>query len=1752
MNKCLYLKHRGSGVDSMWKAISALMLLAMLACISTARAAERNDRALYNQAMARFNEKSYRKAISSFQELVRRYPGSRLRFNAIYQTGLCFERLHENAEAVRIYGELVKEGADTIWEARAHWRKAMAIEKESPSYSADDKEREDRRKSCIDEFRKSEEIYAKFPGFLDERCQMLLSRSFFEKRRLGADEKAIATARKAAGLNPSRHILIEALLVLGEIQRSSYEYKDAIRTFNRLLELKPDSKIVRDAMGEIKNAYDSLDEPTETLRWARKILERFPGDKYALETEKRITRPVLDLGTCGFFNETGDTAKFQIYSRNITEASMRAYRVDLVDLLSSVLETDKEFKMSLPEAPCAEWDIPINDSGDYRQVTTCSHTPFKETGAYVLEARSGGLSNRNLLFITDLALLCTYCNDGIVIFASHMKTGEPFEGVEIFSTEFGDHAFSVKPVGKTDRNGLFHFNTEKGIDDFFMIIGRNGSNSAFIPDLFTAEKIADSHKTKGRAYLYTDRPVYRPGQKVYFRGIARVLSDDVLGDLEDGKVEISITNPRNEEVYRASENPSEFGTVNGEYALPEKAKPGIWKITADVWGDLCSMEFSVEEYKKPEYIVTMSPGRPFYCPGEKAEVNLKAEYYSGGPVPGGLIRYSIFSHLQSLRPVRKDPFSWFLGEDSSGGTYSRVAEETAVFTGEAATDNKGKASFSFTVPQNKEDSVLRIEARVSDQSRREVIETIWLKAPTAPWYVDLSAPRYVKPGENTGVKINVQDLEGSPCSIPLEMKVFQTESRLKRVKNFSSYENVITRELLSQKLQTGNDGSAEWMFKPETEGGIRILAVTPGSSAENSAFFKDLYVRESSLQDKMRHDGVLIESERNTYSPGEKAIVSIIAINGGNSAFVEISGKSTKKIEVIPLKENKAVVEIPVDEGCVPCMKIGAAVVKDGYISCNVREFMILPRSKFLNIDVMPDHETCDVGGKSNITLSVRNSDGKPVKAELSLDLVDLSLFAVKEERSIDIKRFFYGSDYHYYRWEPHSMNDFSLPLWQVGLNKGLFGLFSQLACFCPPPPPLETMSTDALKGDSSMNLVIRRNFPDTAFWSANILTDDKGMAKVSVPLPDSLTTWRARAIGVTKDTKVGSATVKINTRKDLFVRLEMPRFLVQKDESMIVGIVHNNTDKALDLKAVLEADGLELLEPTEKKLSVQAGKEVKAEWRIRAVKAGKAGVCIKALVQGHSDAVALPLPIHPHGIEESFHNAGEAGSGKSATLALELPPSAIPETTSCELVISPSLASVVMESLDYLESYPYWCNEQATSRLYPFMLTRKMLAESGIRNIEFERRCSIQEEKCVDCIRRGQNGDGGWGWWSRGESCPEMTSYVLMGLKEAMDCGTAFDSKSIEKAVFYLKGECRKAGMSLPDDKATMLHAISLYGKLDPPERNVVLRLYCERDRLSDYGRPLLLMLLEKIGEKNKMGILISNLEDRAQIMGNMAFYGAGQSIAHQKVEETAGVLMALEKVRPDHPLIRKMINYLASAREGNHWETTVDTAKAVSAITHHMIRSGDLACEYPVLVSLNGKKIFDEKVTKENILNYPGKIRIPASSLKIGKNEWLIEPGEQCRSILFSSMLKTVLLQEDIPADGELLTIKREFVPLESSGENRATLKEVRSRERFKVRITMEAQRDLNYLVLEDPRPAGCEVPAGSFDEEDRQVHRELHDDRAVFFFYSLSRGVHTIEYTLRAETPGNYHVMPATLSMMYMPSIQGRSAESRITVK
>ncbi len=139
------------------------------------------------------------------------------------------------------------------------------------------------------------------------------------------------------------------------------------------------------------------------------------------------------------------------------------------------------------------------------------------------------------------------------------------------------------------------------------------------------------------------------------------------------------------------------------------------------------------------------------------------------------------------------------------------------------------------------------------------------------------------------------------------------------------------------------------------------------------------------------------------------------------------------------------------------------------------------------------------------------------------------------------------------------------------------------------------------LKPERLVQPKIRKAFPDTAFWAADLVTDSAGHAHAKVEFPDSLTTWRATARGVTPDTKVGGATLKTIVRKNLILRLVVPRFFVQGDEVVISALVHNYLANAKTARVSLEAGGLDVLEGGTKDVSIPSRGEASVDWRVRA-----------------------------------------------------------------------------------------------------------------------------------------------------------------------------------------------------------------------------------------------------------------------------------------------------------------------------------------------------------------------------------------------------------------------------------------------------------------------------------------------------------------------------------------------------------------------
>ena len=257
------------------------------------------------------------------------------------------------------------------------------------------------------------------------------------------------------------------------------------------------------------------------------------------------------------------------------------------------------------------------------------------------------------------------------------------------------------------------------------------------------------------------------------------------------------------------------------------------------------------------------------------------------------------------------------------------------------------------------------------------------------------------------------------------------------------------------------------------------------------------------------------------------------------------------------------------------------------------------------------------------------------------------------------------------------------------------------------------------LKPERLVQPKIRKAFPDTAYWMADVHTGSNGQATVHFDYPDAITSWRATTRGVTQDTKVGSAVVNTIVRKNLMVRLVVPRFFRRGDEITLSTIVQNYLPTEKVAQVSMEFTGLQVLDGAQQNVKVPSRGLMKVDYRVRVRDVDSARVLGKALTDVESDAMELTLPVVPFGVKLAVAKSGSvAVPGRSDTLLpLTFPPGAEAGTRKLTIEVTPSIAGTVFAALNYLTSYPYGCTEQTMSSFLPDVLVADAMKKLGVKS---------------------------------------------------------------------------------------------------------------------------------------------------------------------------------------------------------------------------------------------------------------------------------------------------------------------------------------------------------------------------------------------------------------------------------------------------
>jgi alpha-2-macroglobulin len=1380
------------------------------------------------------------------------------------------------------------------------------------------------------------------------------------------------------GWNVPRHLLVNAASIAvspGDRARAKYllaqqysrsgnlqDLARAIELFEEVIALGPSTPFYDDALFGAASQLatrgntrvvgpggEELRDYERALVLFRRLLSEFREGETQYYVPARqaialIVTPNLDVQVAGTF--LPDSEQEVVLSwRNVRQIELALVAVDLTKDLAFDGKRAWTEQIAVAGRPVVRrWTHDTKDSGNHRPgYEAVRLEPRLQPGAYVITASDGGAQTaRQLLLVSDTHILTHSGKSRMDVVVSNVITGQPVPSARVHLWQQHGNTFSQREV-TTDENGLARL-TPGDRNGLVLITAAAGSRQAH-HQLYSYFRGDDSRRTDApwRIYAFTDRPAYRPTETVQWKILARVRNDNRWDTPGDETLEYEITGPRGEKVATGRAVLTKFGSFWGELPLTADMALGVYHVTfktPGARGERGSAQlFRLEEYKLPEFEVKVVTNKDSsYRLGDRIEAVIEANYYFGGPVANAEVEAVVYQqpYFRHWYPWRE--YSWYYPPPQM--PYDRGT----VLTRETLrTDAEGRAIIRIDTPADGTDMTYRIEARVVDSSRREVAGQGEVRVMRHRYTVLAQPEHYMhRPGDSVSIDFKAVDANDKPVRTsgtvvvlrrtqvapgpqppPVPMPRGRGMRMPPRPYPAPQFKD---EEVQRAKISTDEKGEATFTFTSKKEGHyvIRWTSDEGGTPADVVTAETAVWVADRNTTDLAYHSGSLdLIVDRETIRNGETATVLVTTPASGRWVVISTAADDLLDTHVVKMDGTVKLLQFPVDARHSPNFFVNASSVFDRQLAQDIERIVVPPVEQFLDVDVTTDREQYEPRQSGTVTITTRDSSGKPVQAEVALAVSDEAVTAIQQDMAGDPRQFFYGEQ----RENPvqisaglHAQQYLLIEETQAivdgqgerdsreekvagGVVGAAVGGVAADMAMAPPPPPAAPMPVSAMRqsavaesitvtasaanvaqAEAPVEVQVRSDFRSTAFWKPDIITDVNGTATVKVDFPEALTTWRATARAATPGSQFGIASTTARTNMPLLVRLQAPRFFVVGDRVVVSAVINNNTDAALAVQPSLELEGLKLEGSSQAQtVQVAAHSEGRADWTVVAeslpkpatgadpVTSGRelqpsiAKLTVTARSASLSDAMERALPVYEHGIDKLVARSGKL-RGEEALVRLDLPEAR--RATELTVQIAPSIAVTMLDALPYLIEFPYGCTEQTMSRFLPAAvvantLEKLQLGRARVAGKQLDAVTTAGIARLFDM----QHDDGSWGWWKESSSDPWMTAYVVWGFSIARDAGLRFDSSRIDRAATWLERNLVQREGAI-HDQVWMLHALSAWRKAPSDQaRKVSEEVWKNRERLSAYSRALFALTAHRWGDAERASVLIRNLQDGVKI---------------------------------------------------------------------------------------------------------------------------------------------------------------------------------------------------------------------------------------------------------------------------------------------
>ncbi len=1349
---------------------------------------------------------------------------------------------------------------------------------------------------------------------------------------------------------------------------------------------------------------------------------------------------------------------------------------------------------------------------------------------------------------------------------------------------------------------------------------RAGLDTAIISDWADSFGYTRRVESASRTYVYTDRPIYRPGQTVYIKGIDRIGFDGSYEVWNKQPVTLKLTDAMSNDLYEVQLPVNEYGTFNTEFTLPQDATLGNYRI--EVLGQTSS--FSVEEYVPAAFKLETATNKEEYLNGETMQLEVQADYYFGVPLSEGTVSYSVTAQDYYFDRYEDEYFnfgrSWYY-------CYSCGYGDDFLFRGEADLNENGHAVITrelnfndlFDNADDESSKLLTVWVTAKDVSGRSVSTQRSFIVHKGDFYLGSRLSRYFTAVNSPlELKVKTVDVEGQPVAqSDIDRAVYRVKwetYKRQEVDGGFYYRSEKKLEQISQeKIKTNREGNWQGELSFAEEGEYEVHVSKRANNGALITSVSNVYIYGSRSVTVPPRNNYELDLEVNALDVevGDTASLLIKAPYDNAKVLITAERGVVHDYWVVDLKGGLYSHELPIKAEYAPNIYLSALLLSgDPEIKFGTVELAVGSDEHDLAVSVTANKANYLPGEAVTLSVETKDAEGRPVPAEVSVAVADLSVLALKGNPKKNPTIFFYDG----------------FPL-SVSTASNIKNILHEKDI------PLGTKGGDGADPDDLAKKK-RGIFKDTAHWEAVVRTDQTGRATVTFTLPDNLTTWQVETLGVTIDTKLGVDYLEFKTKKDLMAVPLKPRFVVPGDTFSLGAKIFNQTDKGRNITVSLESSSLRFTGEREDKVFVNAGESKTVYFAVVAPEDKRAGEHLFTFTATDGefvDAVEQTISITPNRTHETVATANFT-KAEQATEYVYIPKEVLAGAGGLTINANATLAVFMTDALSYMVTYPYGCSEQLSSSLSTIAILTNSLKVPNVEG-QFE---TIEHEGVTytvsEVVERGlaqvyetQTAEGGFAYYKGLDPSLWLTMHVVTTLAKLQEAGFPVRQDVIDRAAQYIETDALSEYRMHPtwhtETVITAEYVLrTAVGREQTTLSEVVQSLITNNAFLNEQVSSLSLAYLTILTTygygQSYQDMTYDALKNRIDIDGRGAYLTSTDTVNRRyfenSIKNTALLLKAFVAQDDEHPVMGNVLRWLLASRDRDGaWGGTHNTFNVVDAMVEYLTWQKETTAHFSLTTLLAGEPLFEHEFNPTNVFEtYTHFTSIDllrrSELLPIELKRKNISGGSS--NLYYDITLKYYLPVEQLPPRDEGITITRGLYKLDDV-RDRETVATVSVGEVLRGKLTVTIPEVYSHVAIEDMIPAGFELVnfnlstedrsllleqeedewgmdefgskpgawwsslanlfgssqtaqsyrsywyGGSYDSEQTRklypTHTESHDDRLFLYVEEMYPGVYEYEYFIRALVPGEFQHLPARAEELFFPEVFGRTEGGKFTV-